>query len=152
LPAAILRALSTLSLKLLHPPSQLVLQPEVLGALNRHEKFRQLALLTFRKIEPLTLQPYRLVEKLPDAVLIGIVAGHQLSSQLPPQLPLASHQSHPLLLELPVGRLKPRRLSVRELKAAAHEIGGPLPESILQFLPSRGRRLCLIRPPGLCRE
>jgi len=41
------------------------------------------------------------------------------------------------LLELPVGGLKARSLIVSELKTAAHQIAGALPESIFELLPSR---------------
>jgi hypothetical protein len=134
-------ALHSTITKLLCPSPHLGLKTEKLCALHRLEERRELTLLTLLKVEALSLELHCLVEKLRDAILVRVVTGKQLLTQLAPCVSLASHEIHSLLLEARVRRLKLFHLVVSELKAALHDVGSPLAQPLLEH---RAARICTV--------
>jgi hypothetical protein len=124
-----------------HPLAKLILETEILRALNRRQELPQLALFVLLEIESLTLKPHHLIEKSANLLLIGAVTRHQLRAQRLPRLPLLRHQRNSLPVEFLIRRLEPRHLVVVQLELPPDNLGTALAEATFQFRAtlSRGR-------------
>jgi hypothetical protein len=116
-----------------HPLAKLILETEILRALNRRQELSQLALLVLLEIESLTLKPHHLIEKRANLLLIGAVTRHQLRAQRLPRLPLLRHQRNSLPVEFLIRRLEPRHLVVVQLELPPDDLGTALAEATFQL-------------------
>ena len=78
--------------KLLRAPSYLCLKRQVSRALNRGEECREFLLLRFDERDTLLLKTQRIVQKSTHVLLIGLISGGHLHSELLSRLALPHHQ------------------------------------------------------------
>jgi hypothetical protein len=121
-----------------HPPAHVLLNAEELRALERRQELRELALLGLDGLQPVAGELHRLVEELPNAILVRLVAGVDLAPQLEPQLALAPNEIAPLRLETLIGLLQPSHLVVVQLELHPHDLRQSGTELTLHRLPIFG--------------
>jgi hypothetical protein len=130
--------------KLLCSSPELGLEPEQLCALNGTQELRKLALLRLKQVKALSLDLYRLIQKLPDARLVCRVSREYLLAHLTSHFALTRNESVSAPEKLRICRLQPGHLSVVELESLPDDIASALIEALLELGPALSF-LCSIR-------
>jgi hypothetical protein len=135
--------------KLLRAPSHLRLKRQVSRALNRSEEPRQILLLRLDECYTLLLETQRIVQKSAHVLLVGLISGGHLHSELSSRFALPRHELILLRREPRVGLSQLRELRVGEAQLLLRYLGRLLAEALLQRRTIRvsgtGRRLSIER-------
>jgi hypothetical protein len=118
--------------QLLHPATKVILDPEVLRALDRRHERCELALLELGEIQPITLDLQRSIEQRADLGLVGRVPLQYLGAQRLPNLPLISEQAHAVSLESIVHLTELPHLRVVQVESSTDDLRKPLSKHELE--------------------
>lgn len=125
--------------ELLRTPSDLSLKRQVARALDGSKESRQILLLRLDERDALFLQTHCIIEQRTHVLLVRLISGGHLNSQLAPRLSLLHHQ---LILLRGEPRIRLRELGelrIGETEPLLRHPGGLLAESLLQ---RRAIRVC----------
>ncbi|HEX6047976.1 MAG TPA: hypothetical protein VFZ21_01860 [Gemmatimonadaceae bacterium] len=137
--------LLTLLAHVLEPPTQVVLDREVLRALQRCHEARQRALLLLDEIEATPLNTQCVVQQRGYPLLIRRIAREHLGAQRHPNLPLLAQQSHPLALDALVHLTELAHLAVVQIEPPPDHLSEPLAKLAVERC---AWRCALLRRPG----
>jgi hypothetical protein len=109
----------------LHSPTEIVLNPEVLGTLHRRHKRREVLLLTLSQIEPLALNLERLIEQIGHFPLVRRISRQHLGTERLAHLSLIAEQQHPFAFESIVHLTELTHLPIVQIETPTHDFREP---------------------------
>jgi hypothetical protein len=121
------------------------LERDVARPLHRSKKPAELFLFRFDNCDSLFLQSQRAVNQIAHVLLVGGIPRHHFLSELIPDLTLLHTQLAQLRSKSRIRFLELVELSVGQAQSLLRELGGPLPELLLERgSVARRRRACTL--------